>query len=444
MPTAPTASVYHLIMALPLVALYYGLLIVASILFYNKFDEEKFLDGGSKLVETLSSKGEDLKDNIGEWKDAVYPYIEKYAEVIKEHVGKEHTVEDASPAASLGNTTVYKNVAVLYGKVCDYVEDFSNRNPVVVESVVQLWETLHRYCELVYSYVEDKMVFVSNQEPVKSYLNQYQAFHHEHVTPYIDQTSEVVGTYIDAVYTFLRAKIGEECNNDEITYTFLLVVVGVFILKYTLTRILRVFVKDAFQMKKSVSDMYKQQQMEELRGNAQHSEVYLKIKETTLGDFHMTVDELAEQEQEQETVHLSNDDTTSDNGSNRTFGSNRTTSLDTGSNRSKEEEQEEEEQDKEEALIAEPLHQAAAQSHPPLPLHNQHQSQQSHSEPESSSVPAQETPTTPLSLQHGLLPPVPAIQPSRASSSTTAVTVSVSPPEQAKDRDHTSVRSLLL
>ena len=284
-------------MDVPLAPLYYGLLIILSIFFYNVAEEGSLLDCGEKLYQLLNEKKDLIKENIAE---TFQP---------------EHFVEEKNLAlGSLPIFDYFKKHSYLYDKACFIIDtlkegalEFLQEHPQLGENVSKLGSIAHHYCEFIYSACEEKLLYVAGQEPFKTYLSEYVKLHDNFVTPYVEMASDRVGSIVEKVIDFIKKQTNEDVPNDEIVYTFLVTVVGVFILKSTFTKILGCFAKDAFQMNRSISEMYKQQLVKDMiKDSEQHSDVYLEIKEDTLTDYNMTVDDLQEIEKEYETQNASN------------------------------------------------------------------------------------------------------------------------------------------
>ncbi|GAV27430.1 hypothetical protein PMKS-000898 [Pichia membranifaciens] len=284
-------------MDVPLAPLYYGLLIILSIFFYNVAEEGSLLEGGEKLYQLLNEKKDLIKENIAE---TFQP---------------EHFVEEKNSAlGSLPIFDYFKKHSYLYDKACFIIDtltqgalEFLQEHPQLGQNVSKLGSVVHDYCELIYSTCEEKLLYVAGQEPFKTYLSEYVKLHDTFVTPYVEMASDRVGSLVEKVADFIKKQTNEDVPNDEIVYTFLVTVVGVFILKATFTKILGCFAKDAFQMNRSISDMYKQQLVKDMiKDSEQHSDVYLEIKEDTLTDYNMTVDDLQEIEKEYEAQNASN------------------------------------------------------------------------------------------------------------------------------------------
>lgn len=284
-------------MDVSLAPLYYGLLIILSIFFYNVAEEGSLLEGGEKLYQLLNEKKDLIKDN--------------FAETFQ----PEHFVEEKNSSfSSLPIFDYFKKHSFLYKKACFVIDtlkqgalEFLQEHPQIGENVSKVGKIIHDSCELIYSTCEEKLLCVAGQEPFKTYLAEYVKLHDTFVTPYVEMASEKVGTVVEKGIDFIKQQTNEDVPNDEIVYTFLVTVVGVFILKATFTKILGCFAKDAFQMNRSISEMYKQQLVKDMiKDSEQHSDVYLEIKENTLTDYNMTVDDLQEIEKEYEAQNASN------------------------------------------------------------------------------------------------------------------------------------------
>jgi hypothetical protein len=319
-------------MALPLLPLYYGLLIIASILFINYYDQEKFIEGSTKIAKNISSQGEVVKEHFVELKDTVLPYIEEYTDILIGQFNKvpfkTSIVEEKKSIQSIHNTKLFQKIDHIYQSLDQYIIHFLNDHPEIIETLIKIWKNVDKYATIIYDNIYEKVEFIANQKPVKIYLNEYVKFHDKYITPYVELSSDIISQTFSKIYTYINENINIESagenENNEVRYMILIVIIGVFVLRYTLMSILRYFAKDAFQMHKSVSDMYKQHQLEELH-NPAHNDVYMEIKETSLTNFQLTIDELEEEEEREE---IENQDQEADTGSNRTSGSNRTKEKD--------------------------------------------------------------------------------------------------------------------
>ena len=382
-------------MAFPIVTIYYGLAIILSILFYNYADEQTLIAGKDKLYETIDAEKTVISSYSDKVKDTLYPYVEEYYGKLENYINPaaaavEETADQSalfanekisSVASQVQNTDVYKTlhkitetvvyqkIAYLFTRIYDEMKEYFTSNPQYMSFAQKTCSFIHEYSEIIYNFFAEKLTFIANQEPIKGFLAEYGKLHDQYVTPYVEQACDFVSGYTSKGYGFFK----EQTHPDtEAKYTFLVVVVGVFIAKYALTSVLRYFAKDAFQMSKSMSEMYKQQQkqqaLEILKNNDKHSDVYIEIKEKVLDDFALTKDEVEELEAELEVSNAGSNRTRIDNTSDS--GSNRTRTNSSGSNRSiqeleqhqQEEQQENEGQEKE--LSTEPTILSADESIP--------------------------------------------------------------------------------
>lgn len=284
-------------MDVSLAPLYYGLLVIFSIFFYNVAEEGSLIEEGQKLYRLLSEKKDIIRENIVE---TFQPET-----VVKEEI---------SPLSSLPFFEYLKKNSYLYNKILFIIDtlkkgasEYLEGHPEVAEQAAKIWNSIRDYSELVYSTCEKKFLYIVNQEPIKTYLSEYVKIHDIYITPYVEKTSDKVSGAIVKVIDLIKRQTSEDIQNDEIVYTFLVTVVGVFILKASFTRILKCFAKDAFQMNRSVSEMYKQQLVKDMiKDSEKHSDVYLEIKEDTLTDYNMTVDDIEEMEREYGIQNASN------------------------------------------------------------------------------------------------------------------------------------------
>lgn len=335
-------------MALPLVAIYYGLLIIGSILFLQVYDQDKFIDGGHQIIDTISDRKELLMNKIA-------PYVNEVTEKFNEqfHHEKQTTMESAYETVT--NTVAAKKAVHIYDKIVTElsdsivgkflqkiwaeVEQFLVEHPVFCETKNKMFALINNYAEIIYNFSAEKLTFLSEVGPIKHLFAEYGKLHNDYVTPYVESSSEYVSKYIDMFTEYVGNGIGEENlkSSTELTYTFFIVIIAVFMCKLALTKVLRMFVKDAFQMNRSVSDMYKNS----LR-NTTHSPIYETIKQKS--EHAMIIDEL----ELVEVAEAAANSTTSSpsNASNRNIpGSNRNTA---GSNRREEEHKEEQQQQQKE------------------------------------------------------------------------------------------------
>lgn len=317
-------------MAVPIVFLYYGLMIMVSIFLYNYVDEQLLIEGKNKLVETIGDENTLFKEQATKLKEMVYPYIQEYIETPVSHMLNEINHKDVVPEVSHYAITIKalsyfkkflatetgKRITFIYNKLAAFISQILTDYPQISEGATFLWNNLHNNAEVVYGHISTAFVYITETEPIKSLISEYAKIHDKYVTPYINESSEIVPDFFHK-YLDKVCQIIFNDNSNDTKYTFLVLVVGVFFFKFFLTKLLRIFAKDAFQMNKNVSDMYKQVQLDELTNQTgQHSDVYLDVKKYSVSD--LVVDEL-------------------DPASNRTIGeqsgSNRTKEEDSGSNR---------------------------------------------------------------------------------------------------------------
>lgn len=274
-------------MALPLLPLYYGLLVIISLLFFNYYNHAKFIEGSSKIIETITEQTEHLKDTV-------LPYVEEYSEIVSNHFHVEPEVKESNKLLLvIKNSNLVKTFCEVYQKASVYVHTFLNNYPSIESTVAENAALAEKYAKIVYDNLSEKGAYIIDQEPIKSYLVEYCKLHEAYVTPYVEATSEFVGGYVEKAVSLTNEKLDSASFSDksEVRYMIFVIIGGVFVLRFTLMKALKCFAKDAFQMNKNVTDMYKEHQLEELH-NPVHNEVYNEIKETSLSDFHMTVDEL--------------------------------------------------------------------------------------------------------------------------------------------------------
>lgn len=460
-------------MAFPLVGIYYGLLIIASILFFRAVEEGYTLDDVRPVLETISVRARGFKEMVS-------PYIDDCAETFKDHIKhlghpiEEAPIVQAEPCATLKFfENIVQQPAIAWA--LRHVEDvyavvvrFAHENPWIKVSISRAETFTLGVAESVYGFLSTWGNWIVDQEPIKSWASEYALLHGKYVTPYVEQTSHAVSTKIMAMYEFLQ-EYYEEAIGSESTRAFLVIVIGFVVSKYMITVFLRAFVNDAFQMNRSMSDMYKQHRLEELRETT-HNEVYLEIKESALSGYHMTVDELEEVEEPEvsrastesgnstPTVAVSGETSpTTPTGSNRTPatpGSNRRTPLELQQEETKEEEQQEEEQQEE--VIQEIIRQEAGQGVTQTPsIPSQLKSKTSSPSPSPSSPspssPSSPSPSSPSpspapsmrsTIPDTFVPPSLHLNSPTATTSTTETTVAGSNPDTS--HSNSSVRSLLV
>ncbi|TID19873.1 hypothetical protein CANINC_003668 [Pichia inconspicua] len=341
-------------MALPLIAIYYGLLIIGSILFLQVYDQGNLIDGGHQMMNTISDKKDYLLDKIT-------PYVEE----VREKLGQFHHEEPTNVEIAyekVANTVAAKKAVYIYDrfieefnesiagkflhKIGAAIEQFFAEHPAICERTNEVFSGINKYAEIVYDFSAEKLLTISETGPIKSIITEYGKIHNDYVTPYVENSSEYVSKYVNSVITYVSNGIGEENlkSSSELTYTFVIVIIAVFMCKMALTKLLRMFVKDAFQMNRSVSDMYKNSLK-----NTTHSPIYETIKQKS--EHAMVIDELELVEAEAAANSVQSTSSSSSvayDASNRSIsGSNRNTAESNRREQQQQQQQQEEQQEEE-------------------------------------------------------------------------------------------------
>lgn len=343
-------------MQISLAPLYYGLLIILSIFFYNNVDEDSLIEGSQNFYQTLTEKSEELKELVVDYFGAE---IEKLGLVTESIVAEENTETVCSDENSSALTYLTPVTQPVYDKFVGFVESSRNsldkyfeKHPEFADKISKIWVAVNVYVSMVYEFIKEKWVvgfeivkdsstqlynflaekieIVTQKEPIKTYLSIIVKFQKDNVSPVYEHTIEVCKKYLLEVNDFMLEKATE--NKDTLYGLAIIFVViyffGYFIL-FSYRKIAYMFVKDTYELNKAVEDMWKTPVGSNSEYSVDHTATYLDIKNKSHGG--LEVDELAELEEK----YALDDENDNSNASNR-----RQEQSDKASNRTIEQQQE--------------------------------------------------------------------------------------------------------
>lgn len=307
-------------MALPLLPLYVGLLAIFSIFFYKNVDPDyEQLEGTVHTwMKTISNKVDnfqidecvgDIVDNCKGLINCIKDnYLTNAIEDSFASIGHAENKIADKPTSILSenfsilmtkfqNSLFCKNLCFIYNTLKAYLSEILEEHSGIVKAFL----TVNDHIEAVYNDISSRFVYLCEQEPINSYLAKAGIMHETYVAPYVNKSCDIISPYVNKCYAFVEGQIVKK-SDDQTFFTFIVIFAGVFVFKFAITRFLRWFAKDAFQMNKSMSDMYKQSQQKKVDGlisssEQQHNEIYIKMKGVN-NENTMTVDELKQLEEE--------------------------------------------------------------------------------------------------------------------------------------------------
>lgn len=298
-------------MEFTLAPLYYGLLIILSLFFYNSVEDGSLIEGSQKLYDTITEKSEILKDDIIQYfglEDISFDSFENIVnniskfetEIEVEELKQENLIltklnfiieylKSLKIIEDFKQSSLYFKLEAITNSFKDRIYNYFDENPEVGEFISNIWVNLNIYYQTAYEIIELRINVISSylkenfdiiydkilsNETVNSILTKYIEFYDIYVYPKL----EIAKTYIDE-------RLVENESSKETVYTFLIVIFSTIIISFFITNFFKLFAKETYNIKEATENIYKNQKYTENRDNSIYDEFKIKPWEEKSSDW---------------------------------------------------------------------------------------------------------------------------------------------------------------
>lgn len=296
-------------MEVSLAPLYYGLLIVLSLFFYNSVEDGSLIEGSQKLYQTITEKSEILKDDILEYfgledinldtfenivnniskvKDEIEESKEENFAVVKLNSIIEY-LKSLKIFEDFKQSSIYFKLEAIFSLFKDRIYNFFDEHPKVSEFISNIWVSLNIYYQTAYeiielriniirSYLKEVFDFIYNKivsnETLNSILFKYIEFYDIYIYP-----------KLEIVKNYLEETLEENEASKETIYTFLIVILSTIIISFFITNFFKLFAKETYNIKEATESIHKNQKYTENRDSSVYDEFKIKPWEEKTSDW---------------------------------------------------------------------------------------------------------------------------------------------------------------